>query len=487
MVLSDHGHARRCTRMVYVDEALRRAGLVHEPAARFRRLSKPYLLERAKKVALRASYELGREEEVYSVARRLPNRKALKYSSFSSDEYAFRCSTLANLRAQPAQRRRARPRHAGGTRKRSSASCESVVDPTTGQPVAEWVREREDVVAGARIDRYPAGPLQAARGLWRRLRPVRRALRAGCQPPAHLGRPPADRRVRIVGSGRPARVDRGVPRVPRRPAGSRCESCSRISSSGRAPALRPRSSRRAQLLAEAGHDVIDFAMASADNVASPHAVVLRAGAPLRRRSPVAAGHTRCRRVGLLAQRPARDPAADPRRAARRRPPAQRLPPADAVDRRRAGRSARPDRDDAARLQDRLPLLHALHGGRPCRRCVGRAPVARRSAQVHQGLCASRARSAPPRRSWRGRAGCTGGSTRSSRRAASSPSSRRARCRVSGCMSYRTSSRVLRNACPSRRGRAIAVRVLRRAPRRGEGRATAARGVRATGAADRHAW
>ena len=86
IVLSDHGHARRCTRMVYVDEALRRAGLVGERSARFRRLSKPYLLERAKKLALRASYELAREDELYRVARRLPNRKSLKFSSFSRDD-----------------------------------------------------------------------------------------------------------------------------------------------------------------------------------------------------------------------------------------------------------------------------------------------------------------------------------------------------------------------------------------------------------------
>ena len=155
MVLSDHGHARRCTRMVYVDEALRRAGLVHEPSVRFRRLSKPYLLERAKKVTLRASYELGREEEVYSVARRLPNRKALKYSSFSSDS----ARSAARL-----SRTFGRNQHSGvdlghdtpEARQAVKRVLESLVDPTTGQPVAEWVRERESVVAGARIDRYPA-------------------------------------------------------------------------------------------------------------------------------------------------------------------------------------------------------------------------------------------------------------------------------------------------------------------------------------------
>ena len=41
IVLSDHGHGRRCTRMVYVDEALRRAGLVARAGGTVPRLSKP--------------------------------------------------------------------------------------------------------------------------------------------------------------------------------------------------------------------------------------------------------------------------------------------------------------------------------------------------------------------------------------------------------------------------------------------------------------
>jgi hypothetical protein len=154
MILSDHGHARRCTRMVYVDEALRRAGFVHEPPTRLRSLSKPYLMERAKKLALRASYEFALEEEVYRVARKLPNRKALKYSTFSSDEHR----SVARL-----SRTFGRNQHSGvevlvdtpENRRAVIAVLAAIRDPLTGEPVVDWVRERDEVVSGERVDRYP--------------------------------------------------------------------------------------------------------------------------------------------------------------------------------------------------------------------------------------------------------------------------------------------------------------------------------------------
>ena len=154
IVLSDHGHARRCTRMVYVDEALRRTGLVGERPSRFRRLSKPYLLERAKRLALRASYELAREDEMYRLARKLPNRKSLKYSTFSRDDGR----SIARV-----SRTFGRNQHSGvdvlsdtpANRDAVKRVLNSLLDPATAKPVVEWVRDREDVVSGERVGRYP--------------------------------------------------------------------------------------------------------------------------------------------------------------------------------------------------------------------------------------------------------------------------------------------------------------------------------------------
>jgi hypothetical protein len=155
VIISDHGHGRRCTRMLYVDELLRRAGLVHEPATRFRRLSKPYLMERAKRLALRAAYESAQEERAFRLGRKLPNRKAIKYSSFSKDTTRSKAQ-LSRLFG--------RNQHSGidlyedtpEMRTRVIELMSQLVDPATGEPVAEWVKEREDVIEGERVDRYPA-------------------------------------------------------------------------------------------------------------------------------------------------------------------------------------------------------------------------------------------------------------------------------------------------------------------------------------------
>src|SRR5439155_21989398 len=85
VIMSDHGHGRRCTRMLFVDEVLRRAGLLHEGPRRLSSLVKGVAMEQGKRLALGASYRFNFEEQLYQVARHLPNKKALKQSSFSSD------------------------------------------------------------------------------------------------------------------------------------------------------------------------------------------------------------------------------------------------------------------------------------------------------------------------------------------------------------------------------------------------------------------
>lgn len=154
VILSDHGHGMRCRRMVYVDEVLRREGLVNESIGRVRLLSRSYLLERAKKITLQAAYRLRAEEPAYALGRRLPNRKAIKYSSFSSDADA----SVARL-----SKTFGRNQHSGvelsvdtpRNRERVTEALSEVRDPQTGSGVVEWVRDREDVVSGARVDRYP--------------------------------------------------------------------------------------------------------------------------------------------------------------------------------------------------------------------------------------------------------------------------------------------------------------------------------------------
>jgi hypothetical protein len=154
IVISDHGHGRRCTRMIFVDEVLRRVGMVVESASGPRPLSAPYLVERAKRIALGLTYRFALEAPAYKLARKLPSRKALKQSTFSSD-----------AGSSPARLSRLFGRNQFGgielrddtpqMRMRVREVLDSIVDPVTGRGVLEWVKDREEVVAGASIDRYP--------------------------------------------------------------------------------------------------------------------------------------------------------------------------------------------------------------------------------------------------------------------------------------------------------------------------------------------
>jgi predicted AlkP superfamily phosphohydrolase/phosphomutase len=154
LVISDHGHGRRPTRMVFIDEALRRAGLLREVRSAPKLLSRSYWLERAKRRALELAYRWSLEEPAYRLGRRLPGRKSIKESSFSS-----------NAGASPARLSRTfgRNRHSGielgsdtlEVRRAVLAVLADIRDPDTGEGVIDWATGREEVVQGRSVERYP--------------------------------------------------------------------------------------------------------------------------------------------------------------------------------------------------------------------------------------------------------------------------------------------------------------------------------------------
>ena len=129
--------------MVFIDEALRRAGLLSEARTGPRVLSRSYWLERAKRRGLELAYRWSLEEPAYRLGRRLPGRKAIKESSFSSD-----------ADASPARLSRTfgRNRHSGVELGRDT--------PETRQAVL-------DVLSGPRT-RRPARPSSTGRVVARR-------------------------------------------------------------------------------------------------------------------------------------------------------------------------------------------------------------------------------------------------------------------------------------------------------------------------------
>lgn len=163
IVISDHGHGRRCTRMLFVDEVLRRAGLVTETAKGPYFLSLSYFFERVKRIGLGLTYRFALEVPAYRVARKLPRRKSLKQSTFSSD-----------ARSSSARLSRLFGRNQFGgielcddtpqIRARVRRVLEDIIDPATGSSVLEWVKDREELVNGVCIERYPPVLFQLIEG-----------------------------------------------------------------------------------------------------------------------------------------------------------------------------------------------------------------------------------------------------------------------------------------------------------------------------------
>ncbi len=78
MVISDHGHGRRCTKTLNLNEFLRRKGYLHHDCGRFPAFSKRYWTERAKNAVIAGLYALGREDLIYALGKHVKNRKELK-------------------------------------------------------------------------------------------------------------------------------------------------------------------------------------------------------------------------------------------------------------------------------------------------------------------------------------------------------------------------------------------------------------------------
>jgi predicted AlkP superfamily phosphohydrolase/phosphomutase len=160
LVISDHGHGRRCTRVVNLNELLRRRGwLVSRARSRF---DHRYILERAKNAALRFVDEHDLEDWMFKLARFVPNRKALKKSAHivSWGENLAQASYFAGTNpfgGIEINRERLAERGMDYETFRDTLIREilAIEDPASGVRITRWAKRREEVHRGRRLDVYP--------------------------------------------------------------------------------------------------------------------------------------------------------------------------------------------------------------------------------------------------------------------------------------------------------------------------------------------
>jgi len=162
LVLSDHGHGRRSTKTLNLNEFLRKRGYLSSRIHRMKFLDHRYLLERLKTGALQAMFRYDLEDMGTKMAKYIPRRKALKDSSFITDREGsvaytpdfggrnpFGGVTICRAEAE----RRSLEYEA--LRDRLIEEISQIRDPQNGQKVVKWIRRREEIYTGQYLGKYP--------------------------------------------------------------------------------------------------------------------------------------------------------------------------------------------------------------------------------------------------------------------------------------------------------------------------------------------
>lgn len=162
MVMSDHGHGRRCTKVLNVNEILRRAGIVKSKVNRFKYLNRKYLVEKLKLGVLEMVYHFDLEDLMYTVSKYIPNRKALKKSTYITNNNTSLASTSTFAGTNPFGGITIHRENIAGLgleyepfRARIIGMLQDFTIEKTGERPFRWLKCREDIDNGPFLDIYP--------------------------------------------------------------------------------------------------------------------------------------------------------------------------------------------------------------------------------------------------------------------------------------------------------------------------------------------
>ncbi|MFQ5645807.1 MAG: alkaline phosphatase family protein [bacterium] len=164
MILSDHGHGRRCTKVLNINEILRRAGFLDAKGAGKKGFSPLVLIEKLKTGLLNFIYEHDLEDLLYKITPYIPYRKELKKSSFlisaddnlaSADPDFGGTNPFGGIKINS---RLINDKNLNYEEIRSKIIAELLsadIFAGDGKSVFKWVLRRDDVYSGDRLDLYP--------------------------------------------------------------------------------------------------------------------------------------------------------------------------------------------------------------------------------------------------------------------------------------------------------------------------------------------
>ena len=162
LIVSDHGHARRPERALYLNEVLRREGLLKTREGKVPGLSPVVVVEKSKTAFLRMMQRLDLEDWVYRIAGLIPKdkRKSLKTSSYAvlrDESMAWLSDIGGGTSFGGIEINRAlcpEPQAYEDLRDRIIAILTSQETPEAG-PVVTLAKRREDMFTGRNVKKYP--------------------------------------------------------------------------------------------------------------------------------------------------------------------------------------------------------------------------------------------------------------------------------------------------------------------------------------------
>ncbi len=149
LIISDHGHRRRCSKCLNLNEILRQKGYL-ETTGNGASGALKKLVEKAKVFTISSLSKYGFQDWIYKIAKLIPNRKALKKSTYLIDKTNSHV-TLSNLCGTNPY---------GGldiktaTLEEYERLCEELINElmdlnkTLGANIVKWARKREDIYSG---------------------------------------------------------------------------------------------------------------------------------------------------------------------------------------------------------------------------------------------------------------------------------------------------------------------------------------------------
>jgi predicted AlkP superfamily phosphohydrolase/phosphomutase len=163
LIVSDHGHGMRPVRAFYANELLRTEGLLKTRSGGVPGVNPVALVEKAKNAFLRIMHRLDLEDQVYRIASLIPKekRKQLKSSSYAVERdtsAAWVSEVGGGTSFGGIEINRAL---LGEDDKAYENLRDRLVDLVgsargdDGEPVARWVKRREEVFTGQNIEKYP--------------------------------------------------------------------------------------------------------------------------------------------------------------------------------------------------------------------------------------------------------------------------------------------------------------------------------------------